>query len=55
MLALWDEERNLIHRQNTRTDAKKQARAGTLTQAEAVAKIVALGYSVADATTYLAE
>ena len=55
VLALWDEERNLIRRQNTRTDARKQLRDGLITQAEAEAKITALGYTIEDARSYLSE
>lgn len=55
ILALWQHEREIIRRSLTRTDVRKLWKDTKLTRDEAVARIVAMGYTAADAGAYLDE
>lgn len=55
VLALWQEERELVRAGLTAAQIKKAYSEGTFTQAEAVARLVELGWSAADANVYLGE
>lgn len=55
VLALWQAERALVRAGLSAAQIKKAFREATFTQDEAVARLVELGWSVADAGVYLAE
>jgi hypothetical protein len=55
VLAFWNRERDLVRRQLTPAQIKKAYKLTTFTHDEAVGRLVAMGYSLADANTYLAE
>jgi hypothetical protein len=55
VLALWQEERELVRAGLTAAQIKKAYSEGTFTQPEAVARLVELGWSAADAGVYLGE
>jgi hypothetical protein len=55
VLALWTHERSLIRKQLSPAQVKKAYKDGLMTQAEAMAALLARGYDQADATILLAE
>jgi hypothetical protein len=55
VLALWDRERELVRKQLTPAQIRKAYKALTFTEDVAVARLVAMGYSLADARTFLHE
>lgn len=55
VLGLWQHEREIIRRALTRSDVKKLWKETKMTRDEATARIVAMGYTAADAGAYLDE
>jgi hypothetical protein len=55
ILTIWQHERSIVRRTLTPAQVKKAYREATFMQDEAVARLVSLGYSAADATIYLGE
>jgi hypothetical protein len=55
VLAVWDAEQTFVRRQLTPAQIKKAYTETTFTLPEAVGRLVSMGYSVADAGTFLGE
>lgn len=55
ILELWNAERELVRKQLSPTQLKKAYRENLISQDEATSRLVGMGYSLADAATFLAE
>lgn len=55
VLALWNAERELVRKQLTPAQIKKAYREALLTHDDASARLIGMGYSLTDATTFLSE
>lgn len=53
VLRLWNLERDLVRADLSRSDVRKEYMAQAITEAEAIARLMQLGYSQAEATAYL--